>query len=68
MVKIPGTDKGGPSEALRAAIDRTFEATADSAASTRERAVDLLDEVARRGRDVRGQIDKLESSVRKRKG
>jgi hypothetical protein len=67
MVKLPGTDKGGPSEALRAAIERTFEATADSAASTREHAVDLLDEVARRGRDVRGQIDKLESSVRKRK-
>jgi hypothetical protein len=68
-MKIPGTDKGGPSDALRAAIERTFEATADSAAGTRDRAVDLLDEVARRGRDVRGQLGKIESSVRgKRKG
>jgi len=68
MVKLPGTDKGGPSDALRAAIERTFEATADSAAGTRDRAVDLLDEVARRGRDVRGQLGKLESQVRKKKG
>lgn len=66
MVKIPGTDKGGPSDALRAAIERTFEATADSAAGTRDRAMDLLDEVARRGRDVRGRLGKLESQVRKK--
>lgn len=69
MVKLPGAESGGPSDALRAAIERTFEATADSAAGTRERAVELLDEIARRGRDVRGQIGKLESSVRgKKKG
>ena len=66
MVKLPGTDKGGPSDALRAAIERTFEATADSAAGTRDRAVELLDEVARRGRDVRGQIGKIESQVRRK--
>jgi hypothetical protein len=45
-----------PSEALRSAIERTFEATAGPAASSRDRAVELLDEVARRGRDVRDQL------------
>jgi hypothetical protein len=62
MVKLPGTEK--PSEALRAAIERTFEATAGSAASTRDRAGDLLDEIAKRGRGVRDQLGKIESSVR----
>jgi hypothetical protein len=62
MVRVPVPDK--PSEALRAAIERTFEATAGSAASTRDRAVELLDEVAKRGRDVREQLGKIESSVR----
>jgi pyrimidine operon attenuation protein/uracil phosphoribosyltransferase len=61
-VRVPVPEK--PSEALRSAIERTFEATAGSAASTRDRAVELLDEVAKRGRDVRDQLDKLESSVR----
>jgi hypothetical protein len=62
MVRVPVPEK--PSEALRAAIERTFEATAGSAASTRDRAVELLDEVARRGREVRDQLGKIESSVR----
>ncbi|HEY3191773.1 MAG TPA: hypothetical protein VGJ61_03235 [Solirubrobacterales bacterium] len=68
MVKLPVPDK--PSDALRTAIERTFEATAGTAASTRDRAVELLDEVARRGRDVRSQLGRIESSVRggKRKG
>jgi hypothetical protein len=68
MVKLPVPDK--PSEALRTAIERTFEATAGTAASTRDRAVELLDEVAKRGRDVRSQLGRIESSVRggKRKG
>jgi hypothetical protein len=67
MVKLPVPEK--PSEALRSAIERTFEATAGSAASTRDRARELLDEVANRGRDVRGGLGKIESSVRgKRKG
>ena len=65
-MKLPVPEK--PSEALRAAIERTFEATAGSAASTRDRAVDLLDEVAKRGRDVgrdvREQFGKIESAVR----
>ncbi|HEX6585574.1 MAG TPA: hypothetical protein VF052_02385 [Solirubrobacterales bacterium] len=62
MVKLPVPDK--PSEALRNAIERTFEATAGSAAGTRDRAVELLDEIARRGREVRDQLGKIESSVR----
>jgi hypothetical protein len=67
MMKLPVPEK--PSEALRSAIERTFDATAGSAAGTRDRAVELLDEVAKRGREVRSQLGKLESSVRgKRKG
>ena len=62
MVRVPLPEK--PSEALRSAIERTFEATAGSAASTRDRAVELLDEVAKRGREVREQVGKIESSVR----
>jgi pyrimidine operon attenuation protein/uracil phosphoribosyltransferase len=62
MVKLPVPEK--PSEALRSAIERTFDATAGSAASTRDRAVELLDEVAKRGREVRSQLGRLESSVR----
>jgi len=66
-MKLPVPEK--PSEALRTAIARTFEATAGSAASTRDRAVDLLDEVAKRGRGVRSQIGRIDSSVRgKRNG
>jgi polyhydroxyalkanoate synthesis regulator phasin len=61
-MKLPGPEK--PSQALRDAIERTFEATAGSAASTRDRAVELLDEIAKRGRDVRTQLGKIESSVR----
>jgi hypothetical protein len=52
VVQVPGSDKG-PSEALREAIERTFEATAGSAAETRDRAAALLDEVVRRGREAR---------------
>ncbi len=65
MVKLPVPEK--PSEALRKAIERTFEATAGSAAGTRDRAVELLDEIAKRGREVRDQLGKIESSVRGKK-
>jgi polyhydroxyalkanoate synthesis regulator phasin len=57
MVKLP--DK--PSDALRSAIERTFEATAGQAADTRDRAAELLDEVTKRGREGLGRI---ESKVR----
>ena len=40
-------------DALREAIERTFAATADSAAETGERAQAALDEVSRRGQKVR---------------
>jgi hypothetical protein len=66
VVKAPIPEK--PSEALRSAIERTFEATAGSAAGTRDRAVELLDEVAKRGRrGVRDQLGRIESSVRTRR-
>lgn len=42
-------DEKGISDNLREAIERTFAATAESAAGTRGRAQDLLDEVSRRG-------------------
>ena len=58
-MKLPVPEK--PSEALRSAIERTFEATAGPAASTRDRAVALLDEVTKRGREGLGRI---ESKVR----
>lgn len=47
------TDEKGISENLRDAIERTFAATAESAAETRGRAQDLLDEVSRRGQGAR---------------
>jgi polyhydroxyalkanoate synthesis regulator phasin len=66
-MKLPVPEK--PSEALRSAIERTFEATAGSAASTRDRAGELVDEVAKRGREIRNQIGRIESTVRgRRKG
>jgi polyhydroxyalkanoate synthesis regulator phasin len=43
----------GLQEALRAAVERTLAATAGSAAETRGRAQELLDEVARRGQGAR---------------
>lgn len=39
----------GVGDALRAAVERTLAATADSAEETRQRAQDLLDDVVRRG-------------------
>jgi hypothetical protein len=66
-MKLPVPEK--PSEALRSAIERTFEATAGPAARTRGRAVELLDEVAKRGRGVRDRLGRIDSSLRgKRKG
>jgi polyhydroxyalkanoate synthesis regulator phasin len=48
--------EGGVADALRAAVERTMRATAGSAATTRERAAELVDEVARRGRDARDEL------------
>jgi polyhydroxyalkanoate synthesis regulator phasin len=46
----------GVGDALRDAIERTLQATAGSAAVTRERAGELVDELARRGREARGEL------------
>jgi hypothetical protein len=48
----PQDRQSGISDALRNAIESTFAATSDSAAGTRERAAELLDEVTRRGREA----------------
>jgi polyhydroxyalkanoate synthesis regulator phasin len=47
------SERTGVSESLRAAVERTLSATADTAAETAERAQGLLDEVAERGRRTR---------------
>jgi polyhydroxyalkanoate synthesis regulator phasin len=57
---------GGLSDALRAAVERTFAATAGSAAETRERAGELLDEVSRRGADAREAVDEARRAVVRR--
>jgi polyhydroxyalkanoate synthesis regulator phasin len=53
-------DEAGPesgvADSLRAAVERTMRATAGSAASTAERAGELVDDVVRRGRDARDQL------------
>jgi polyhydroxyalkanoate synthesis regulator phasin len=46
----------GVAEKLRSAIEHTMRATAGSAASSRERAAELVDEVVRRGREARGEL------------
>ena len=56
MSEGPKADEGGVAEALRAAIERTLAATAPAAAQTRERAGDLVDEIARRGQEARDEI------------
>lgn len=52
----PKDDEGGVAEALRTAIERTLSATAPAAAQTRERAGELVDEIARRGQEARDEI------------
>ena len=50
------TSDRGVGDALREAIERTWQATAGSAVSTRDRAGGLVDELARRGRDARDEL------------
>jgi hypothetical protein len=52
----PGTDPVG---AVRTAVERTFQATADGAQSTRTRAQDLVDEVAGAAGRLREMVDQL---------
>jgi polyhydroxyalkanoate synthesis regulator phasin len=46
-------EAGSVTESLRTAVERTLAATAGTAAETRGRAQELLDEVARRGQRTR---------------
>ncbi len=48
--------QSGVAESVRAAVERTMRATAGSAASTRERAGELVDDVVRRSRDAREEL------------
>ena len=52
----PGGRERGVGDSLRAAIERTLQATAGPAATTRDRAAELLDEVARLGGEARDEI------------
>ena len=60
--KTPDEDAGngsaaeGVGDALRAAVERTLAATADSATETRQRAQNLVDDVVRRGQVARDQV------------
>jgi polyhydroxyalkanoate synthesis regulator phasin len=47
------SQEGGLPDALRTAVERTLQATADSAAGGRERTAEMLDEVAKRGQEAR---------------
>lgn len=49
-------DAEGVGDALRAAVEKTLAATADSATETRQRAQGLLDDVVRRGQVARDQV------------
>jgi polyhydroxyalkanoate synthesis regulator phasin len=55
---------GGASDALRAAIEKTFAATTGSAAETRDRAGELLDDVARRGQEARDEVSRRGQEAR----
>jgi hypothetical protein len=50
---------GGPADAVRSAVERTFQATAEGAQTTRLRARDLVDEVTGATQRVREVIDDL---------
>jgi hypothetical protein len=51
----PGGERG-VGDALRTAVERTLQATAGSAVATKDRAAELLDEVARLGGEARGEL------------
>jgi DNA end-binding protein Ku len=53
------TSGADPVGAVRTAVERTFQATADSAQSTRTRAQDLVDEVASAAGRVREMIEEM---------
>ena len=51
--------EGGVADAVRAAVERTMRATAGSAATTRDRAGELVDDVVRRGREARDELARV---------
>jgi polyhydroxyalkanoate synthesis regulator phasin len=60
----PRSEKGGVADSLRGAVERTLAATAGTAVETRERAQELLDEVARRGLEARGEVSRRGQEAR----
>ncbi len=52
-----GKGRSAP-DRLRAAVEQTFEATAGSATETRERAGELLEELAARGQEARRVLER----------
>lgn len=62
-----GSGQSGLSDALRAAVERTYSATAGPVAETRERAQELLDDVVDRAGQARGAVtDALSRAQRAR--
>jgi polyhydroxyalkanoate synthesis regulator phasin len=51
-----GDAERGVADRLRSAIERTMRATAGSAATSRDRAAELVDEVVRRGLEARAEL------------
>ena len=74
MSAAPGSDEPDEPDApapgervgdtLRTAVERTLAATAGSASETRQRARELLDEVARRGEEAREQLGRRGDAAR----
>jgi hypothetical protein len=52
------SDDSGVADAVRAAVERTLQATAPAASQTKRRAVDLLDEVSRVRRQAGAEISR----------
>lgn len=59
----PDPDRG-VADALREAVERTMQATGPAAAQTRERAGELLDEVARLGQEARRELARRSQDAR----
>jgi polyhydroxyalkanoate synthesis regulator phasin len=62
----PKPSDGGVTEALRAAVERTLAATAPAAAQTRERAGEMVDEIARRGQEAGAELAKRGQELTRR--
>jgi polyhydroxyalkanoate synthesis regulator phasin len=60
----PAGEERGVADALRDAIERTLQATAPAASQTRERAGELLDEVARLGEEARAELSRRGQEAR----